>query len=258
MSVQRPRSRGHNTPQLPYPILLIDDRYLVRESNRVLLEANGYAVAEVDHGADALLWLERQRADLLVLALDVPVLDGRGFLEHRLRRVTLQAIPVLVVSNRLEDGDLRRILSLLGADLLLQEPLDPKDLLAAVQETLARRPGPTVPIPEAARGRQDARVAFTIPLRIRTRYAHHATGRLHDLSAGGLCAYLPDRFHHGEPITVTLNIEGHSLSLPGFVQWGEESWNTMGYRHGIRFTEKQEDSFPLLAYSFFRLSLGQS
>ncbi len=258
MAAQRPRSKGHNTLQPPSTVLIIDDNHLVRQSYRTLLKANGFAVVEVDHGADALLWLRRDRADIIVLTLEVPVLGGRSFLEHRLRSATLQAIPVLITSSRLDDAELRRILSHLGADLLLQKPLNPKDLLSAVQEILARPPRPTVPIPEAARGRQDARVAFSIPLRIHTRSAADASGRLHDLSAGGLSAYLPDRLHHGEPITVTLDIEGLSLTLLGFVQWGEESWNTMGYRHGIRFTEKQEDSFPLHAYSFFRLSLGQN
>ena len=79
-----------------------------------------------------------------------------------------------------------------------------------------------------------------------------ASGRLCDISAGGLGAYLPHRLSDGETITVSLDIKGHCLALTGFVQWAAEMPTAGGCRHGIRFAERQEDSFPLYTYSFYR------
>ena len=42
-----------------------------------------------------------------------------------------------------------------------------------------------------------------------------------------------------------------SLALMGSVQWTAEDRNGVGYRHGIRFTKKQDDRFPFYTYSFF-------
>jgi hypothetical protein len=51
---------------------------------------------------------------------------------------------------------------------------------------------------------------------------------------------------------VSLDIEGRSVALVGFVHRAAANLTTMGYHHGIRFIEKQENSFPLYTYSFFR------
>ncbi len=237
--------------------MVIDDHPGVREHYRNLLEANGFCVVEACNGAEALIWFLKETADLIILDLRMPVLDGRSFLEYRSRLAKIREVPVLVVSSWMEDSGLCQSLLRLGADRLLQKPLRREDLLGAVQEALERphplAPPPRETAPEAAR-RQGARVAFTVPIRIRATSGADMSGRLHDLSAGGLGAHLPDRLLHGEPITVTLDAKGGSLALPGFIQWADEKRTDLGYRHGIRFSERQEETFPLYAYSFFHES----
>lgn len=46
-------------------------------------------------------------------------------------------------------------------------------------------------------------------------------------------------------------MDGCTLDLEGSVQWAGVGDAGMGYRHGARFTHRQEESFPLYAYSFF-------
>lgn len=235
-------------------VLVVDDHPGVREHYRSLLETEGFQVVEAGNGAEALIWFLRETADLVILDLRMPVLDGRSFLEYRRRLVKIREVPVLVITCWLDDSEVHQSLLRLGADRVLQKPVRREDLLSGVRETLITPRRPTVVPPEAATEagrRQDARVAFSIPIRIRGRSAANIPGRLHDLSAGGLGAYFPDRFLHGEPITVNLDIDGGTLALTGFVQWADERRTTRGYRHGIRFTQRQEQTFPLYAYSFF-------
>ncbi len=101
-------------------ILIIDDNRLVRETYRDLFEAQGFAVAEATNGAEALLWLQRRKADLILLDLEMPVMDGRSFLEYRFVHRNIRDIPVLVVSSRLDKPRLRQSLLYLGADRLYQ------------------------------------------------------------------------------------------------------------------------------------------
>jgi len=235
-------------------ILIIDDDPLVRQSYRELLEGEGFAVAEASNGAEAILWFESRTADLILLELKMPVMDGRSFLEYRLRQAMIRDVPVLVVSSWLDGLGARQLLQHLGADRLLQKPIRREEIVAAIREGLATRASILADRPEAeeGNGRRDPRVAFTVPIRARTNASAGVTGTLRDLSAGGLGAYLPRRLEPTEAITVSLDIQGHSLALAGYVQWAAEGSTPEGFRHGIRFAERQEVSLPLYAYFFHR------
>ncbi len=241
--------------RVKHTVMIVDDNRLIRETYRDLFQAEDFVVVEATNGAEALLWLQRRKAHLILLDLEMPVMDGRSFLEYRLVHEKIREIPVLVVSSLADDARLRQSLLNLGADRLLQKPVHLPDLVGAVRETL-KTPGisevwPTMAAPKPS-GRQDARVAFTVPIRVRAGAFAETRGRLRDLSASGLGAYLPHRLPQGNTITVSLTIEGRSLALAGFVHRTAASLTTMGYHHGIRFIEKQENSFPLYTYSFFR------
>ncbi len=241
--------------QTPPTVMIIDDNPLVQESYQALLEAEGFSVVGASNGAEAVLWFQRGRVDLVLLDLNMPVMDGRTFLEYRVRQAKIREVPVLVVSSWLDEPGTRETLLRLGADRLLQKPARREELLGTMRELLAKPRASEVPPSrdaEESTGRQDGRVSFTLPIRVRTVHSFEAAGRLCDLSAGGLGAYLPHRLTEGERITVSLDIEGRSLALTGFVQWAAENETDMGCRHGIRFAEKQEHSFPLYTYSFFR------
>ncbi|MGH7382275.1 MAG: response regulator [Candidatus Methylomirabilales bacterium] len=236
-------------------VLIIDDDRQAREFYRDLLEAEGFAVVEASNGAEALLWLRRERAEIILLDLDMPVMGGRGFLEYRAQDIRIREIPVIMVCSQLDDPRLRQAILQLGADLLVEQPFRREELLGIIREILARPPAREVRHPMEAqevRGRQDPRVALTVPVRIRTANSTETVGRLYDLSASGLGTCLPCQLALGETITVSLNINGRSLALTGLVRWGAEIPTLMGYRYGIRFLERQDDSFPLHAYSFFR------
>jgi CheY-like chemotaxis protein len=236
-------------------VLIIDDDRQAREFYRDLLEAEGFAVVEASNGAEGLLWLRRERAEIILLDLDMPVMDGRGFLEYRARDIRIREIPVIMVCGQLDDPRLRQAILQLGADLLLEEPFRGEEILRTMREILARPRAREVRGPMEAqevRGRQDPRVAFAVPIRIRTVNSTETFGRLYDLSAGGLGAYLPHQLAPGETITVSLDINGRSLALTGLVRWAKDGLNPIGCRCGIRFLERQDDSFPLHVYSFFR------
>ncbi|MFQ5961782.1 MAG: response regulator, partial [Candidatus Methylomirabilales bacterium] len=244
-----------------HTLMIVDDNRLIRETYRDLFQAEDFVVVEATNGAEALLWLQRKKAQLILLDLEMPVMDGRSFLEYRLAHAKIRKIPVLVVTSRPDDATLRQSLLNLGADRLLQKPVHLEKLVSAVREMLMTprilKVWSPLEAPEAS-GRQDARVTFTVPIRVRSGAFVETRGRLRDLSAGGLGAYLPQRLPHGNTITVSLDIEGRSLALMGFVHWADASLTTMGYHHGIRFFEKQENSFPLYTYSFFREHSGVS
>jgi CheY-like chemotaxis protein len=113
-------------------VLVVDDDEDIRELLRVALTADGYRVAGVPNGRDALHYL-RSHAETCMIVLDLilPVMDGAQFRRAQLLDRSLAWIPLVVMSAAV-DADRRA--RELGARHLLRKPLD----LDEVRRTLRR------------------------------------------------------------------------------------------------------------------------
>ena len=72
---------------------------MLREVMTVLLQSEGYAVAGAGDGLAALSELRRELADVIVLDMAMPGMDGWAFLATKARIPIAAAIPVVVVSG---------------------------------------------------------------------------------------------------------------------------------------------------------------
>ena len=106
-------------------IALIDDDIYISSLVSTLLEKNGYRVIKGYSGTEALLLLEKERPDLLLLDLMLPGLSGEEVLSK------VKDIPVIVVSAK--DSHKEKVNSLLGGAVdYVQKPFDNDDLLARI------------------------------------------------------------------------------------------------------------------------------
>jgi CheY-like chemotaxis protein len=99
-----PRTVGNIAPeQIPNrsgPVLIVDDDADVRDAFRSILESEGYAIATVENGQEALDYLsDHSRPCVIVLDLMMPVLNGWDFLASQQSDPALATIPVVVVSS---------------------------------------------------------------------------------------------------------------------------------------------------------------
>ena len=111
-------------------ILIIDDAGTVRMYHRQLLEAAGYLVEEAVNGVEALEKALQQAFDLYIVDVNMPKLDGYGFLRE-LRRQNLPRVPAIVVSTEASAIDRQRAYEA-GANLYLIKPTRPEQLLAPI------------------------------------------------------------------------------------------------------------------------------
>ena len=112
-------------------MLVVEDDVELRELVRVALTSDGYEVASVDNGREAMHYL-RSHADVCIVLLDLalPIMDGAQFRSAQLRDRALAWIPLVVMSGA---ADAARDARELGARRLVRKPLDLDELRNALR-----------------------------------------------------------------------------------------------------------------------------
>jgi two-component system KDP operon response regulator KdpE len=112
--------------------LVIDDEPQIRRLLRVTLEANGYEVVEAATGADGLVQAAQCRANVILLDLGLPAMDGLEVLK-RLREWS--HVPVIILSVRDRENEKAQALDA-GADDYVTKPFGTAELLARLRVAL--------------------------------------------------------------------------------------------------------------------------
>jgi two-component system chemotaxis response regulator CheY len=108
-------------------ILIVDDAATVRMYHRGILEAAGYAVEEALNGIEALEKALETTFDLFVVDINMPKLNGYGFLRE-LRQQEIPQQPAIMVSTESAAGD-EAAAYRSGANGYLLKPVQPLQLL---------------------------------------------------------------------------------------------------------------------------------
>lgn len=117
-------------------ILLVEDDHDIRVALRQSLEMADYRVLSAPNGKDALKIIEKQKPDLIILDMVMPLMDGEEFLRAKDSDVELAEIPVILISAFEEK------LKIHPARPNLKKPLDLDQILAKVPEVIAKKLSP--------------------------------------------------------------------------------------------------------------------
>jgi DNA-binding response OmpR family regulator len=116
-------------------VMVVDDDLTVREVVVTYLRAAGYDVGEAADGESALTGLRAERADLVVLDLMLPGIDGLEVC--RRIRATGNDVPVIMLTALGSETD--RVVGLeRGADDYVTKPFSPRELVLRVESVLRR------------------------------------------------------------------------------------------------------------------------
>ena len=117
-----------------FRVLVVDDDPMIREFVRYALQEDGFNVREASNGAEALETLSTWRADVVLLDLMMPVIDGWEFRRRQLEDPSLASIHVIVMSaNRC----LPSAEAVLSPCAMLAKPFDLMDLLQRTAQCAA-------------------------------------------------------------------------------------------------------------------------
>lgn len=116
-------------------VMVVDDDVTVREVVVTYLRAGGYDVGEAADGESALTDLRDERADLVVLDLMLPGIDGLEVC----RRIRAKGDDVPVIMLTALGSETDRVVGLEhGADDYVTKPFSPRELVLRVESVLRR------------------------------------------------------------------------------------------------------------------------
>lgn len=128
-------------PPMPELILVVDDEPKIVRLARDYLEKNGYRVTTAADGQSALTVARREKPDLIILDLMLPIMDGREVCRI-LRRES--DVPIIMLTALSEEIDQVTGLEI-GADDYITKPFSPRAMIARVRALLRRTKGDVKP-----------------------------------------------------------------------------------------------------------------
>jgi len=118
-------------------ILVVEDEQDVAELLRYHLGKEGYEVVVAGNGTDAVKRARDVRPELILLDIMVPQLNGWEVCRRLKADEETRAIPIIMVTGRVEEGD--KVLGFeLGADDYVTKPFSPRELVARVRAVVRR------------------------------------------------------------------------------------------------------------------------
>jgi len=131
--MSQPSDPGGSQPR----VLVIDDERQIRKFLEISLRSQGYQVLEAATGREGLELLATRGADVVVLDLGLPDLEGHDVLRE-IR--TWSQVPVVVLSVRASEAE--KVLALDGgANDYVTKPFGIQELMARLRGLLRRAPG---------------------------------------------------------------------------------------------------------------------
>jgi two-component system cell cycle response regulator DivK len=114
-------------------ILIVEDQEDNRAILRDLLSQAGYDLIEATDGGEGVDLAHKERPDLILMDIQLPVLDGYEATRRIKADAQLQAIPIIAVTSYALSGDEAKARAA-GCDGYVTKPFSPRQLLAKVRQ----------------------------------------------------------------------------------------------------------------------------
>ena len=116
-------------------ILVVEDQEDNRQIMRDLLTANDYEMTEAENGEEALAAVAKDRPDLILMDIQLPVMDGCEATRRIKADPSLNSIPIIAVTSYALSGDEEKARAA-GCNDFVPKPFSPRHLLAKIRQYL--------------------------------------------------------------------------------------------------------------------------
>ena len=127
-------------PSKRHPVIMVvDDSLTVRKVTGKHLQKRGMEVLTAKDGQDALDQLQEHIADIMLIDIEMPRMDGYELTSRIRADARLEHIPIIMITSRAGDKHRQRAFEL-GVNLYMSKPYHEDDLFKNIDELLVREP----------------------------------------------------------------------------------------------------------------------
>lgn len=117
-------------------ILVVEDQEDNRQIIRDMLALTDYEISEAENGEEALVEIAKQRPDLILMDIQLPIMDGYTATRRIKADPALRSIPIIAVTSYALSGEDKKAREA-GCDDYIPKPYSPRELLAKVRQYLS-------------------------------------------------------------------------------------------------------------------------
>ncbi len=101
-----------------------------------MLSATDYEITEAENGEQALAAVTKQRPDLILMDIQLPIMDGNEATRRIKADPALKSIPIIAVTSYALSGEEAKARAA-GCDDYVPKPYSPRQLLEKIRQYLA-------------------------------------------------------------------------------------------------------------------------
>jgi two-component system cell cycle response regulator DivK len=116
-------------------ILVVEDHEDNRQIIRDLLSTQDYELAEAENGVEALAAVAKQKPDLILMDIQMPIMDGYETTRRIKADPATNGIPIIAVTSYALTGDEQKARDA-GCDDYVAKPYSPRQLMAKIRQYL--------------------------------------------------------------------------------------------------------------------------
>ena len=116
-------------------ILVVEDQEDNRQILRDLLGSADYEMTEAENGEEALAAVVRDKPDLILMDIQLPIMDGYEATRRIKADPALRSIPIIAVTSHALSGGEEKARAA-GCDDFVPKPYSPRQLLAKIRQYL--------------------------------------------------------------------------------------------------------------------------
>ncbi len=117
-------------------ILVVEDQEDNRQIIRDMLSATDYQITEAQNGEEALAAVAKQRPDLILMDIQMPVFDGYEPTRRIKADPAPRSIPIIAITSYALSRDEQKARAA-GCDDYVPKPYSPRQLLAKIRHYLS-------------------------------------------------------------------------------------------------------------------------
>ena len=116
-------------------ILVVEDQADNRQIIRDMLAGTEYEITEAEDGEQALAAMEKERPDLILMGVQLPIMDGYEVTRQIKANPATGSIPIIAITSYALSGEEKKARAA-GCDDYVPKPFSPRELLAKIRQYL--------------------------------------------------------------------------------------------------------------------------